>query len=184
MRKPTCQYLDKPPTFEEFNKIIKSAKSHKTGRDILSVEILKYAPSKMLKLSVYQIILRIWEDLQIPDSFLEHILCSIYKKGDKSLCENQRGISLMSHVCKIFSLLLEKHLEKYFESIGIFPESQCAFRRNRSTVDMMFTARLLQQACLEKQITLFLAFLDITKAHDSVGRQTLWKILEALGLPH
>ena len=41
MRKPTCQYLDEPPTFEEFNKIIKSAKNHKTGTDIQSVEILK-----------------------------------------------------------------------------------------------------------------------------------------------
>ena len=71
------------------NKIIKSAKNHKTWTGILSVEILKYASSKMLKLSVYQIIFRIWEDLQIPDSFLEHILSSIYKKGDKSLCENQ-----------------------------------------------------------------------------------------------
>lgn len=48
---------------------------------------------------------------------------------------------------------------------------------------MIFTAKLLQQSCREKQVALYMAFLDITKAYDSVDRQTLWKILEAIGIP-
>ena len=110
-------------------------------------------------------------------------MCSIFKKGDKRLCENQQGITLMSHPCKIFTRMLTKRAYKYCETINILPESQCAFRSNRSTVDMMFTAKLLQQSCREKEIALYLAFLDITKAYDSVDRETMWKILEIIGFP-
>ena len=79
--------------------------------------------------------------------------------------------------------MLTKRAYKYCETINILPESQCAFRSNRSTVDMMLTAKLLQQSCREKEIALYLAFLDITKAYDSVDRETMWKILEIIGFP-
>ena len=132
---------------------------------------------------IFQLILRIWENTQIPDSFLQLIMCSIFKKGDKRICENQRGITLMSHLCKIFTLMLTKRANGYCKNINILPESQCAFRSNRSTVDMIFTAKLLQQTCREKEIALYLAFLDITKAYDSVDRETMWKILQIIGFP-
>jgi hypothetical protein len=74
-------------------------------------------------------------------------------------------------------------LSKYCEEQGIFPESACGFRIERSTVDMLFVVKLLQQTCKEKNIPLYLAFLDITKAYDSVHRPTLWKILHAIGIP-
>lgn len=183
LRRPICMKLDEIPTAEEFIKVIKEAKNHKTGTDHISIEILKYATSKHLKPMIFQLFLRMWETLQIPDSFLQLIMCSIFKKGDKRLCENQRGITLMSHLCKIFTLMLTKRAYKYCETINILPESQCAFRSNRSTVDMMFTAKLLQQSCREKEIALYLAFLDITKAYDSVDRETMWKILEIIGFP-
>ena len=183
LRRPTCMELDQNPTPDEFYKTIKEAKNHKAGTDHLSVEILKYTSSKLLKPMIFQLILRIWENTQIPDSFLQLIMCSIFKKGDKRICENQRGITLMSHLCKIFTLMLTKRANGYCENINILPESQCAFRSNRSTVDMIFTAKLLQQTCREKEIALYLAFLDITKAYDSVDRETMWKILQIIGFP-
>ena len=91
--------LDQNPTPEEFNKTIKEAKSHKTGTDHLSVEILKYTSSKLLKPMIFQLILQIWESTQIPDSFLQLIMRSIFQEGDKRNCENQKGITLMSHLC-------------------------------------------------------------------------------------
>ena len=48
---------------------------------------------------------------------------------------------------------------------------------------MIFTAKLLQQTCREKEIALYLAFLDITKVYDSVDRETMWKILQIIGFP-
>ena len=48
---------------------------------------------------------------------------------------------------------------------------------------MILTAKLLQQHCREKQVALYLAFLDIAKVYDSVDRETLWKILCSIGIP-
>ena len=76
-----------------------------------------------------------------------------------------------------------QNLRLLCEEIAFLPESQCGFRKARNTVDMVFTAKVIQQSCREKQVPLYLAFLDIAKAYDSVHRQTLWKILEAIGIP-
>ena len=41
------------------------------------------------------------------------------------------------------------------------------FWADRSTIDMNFIDKALQQTCREKQIALYLTFLDIAKAYDS-----------------
>ena len=182
-RKPTCWELDEIPTYSEYLKALKSAKNHKSGTDCISVELLKYAESEKLNPAVYQILVKIWETCEIPDSFLQLILCSIPKKGDSTLCENHRGISLLAHISKVFTLLINTRVSNYVERQQIIPESQSGFRQNRSTSDMILTAKLLQQHCREKQVALYLAFLDIAKAYDSVDRETLWKILCSIGIP-
>jgi len=63
----------------------------------------------------------------------------------------------------------------------IMPESQCGFRRNRSTIDMVFVARLLQEKCCEQHSSLYPAFIDLTKAFDTVNRTLLWGILSKFG---
>ena len=63
------------------------------------------------------------------------------------------------------------------------PESQCGFRRARSTTDMIFVARLLQEKCREQHRDLFIAFIDLTKAFDTVKRYLLWQVLGKFGCP-
>lgn len=65
----------------------------------------------------------------------------------------------------------------------LLPESQCGIRRNRSTVYMVFAARQLQEKCREQQQDLFRAFIDLSKAFDTVKREILWKILLKFGCP-
>ena len=42
---------------------------------------------------------------------------------------------------------------------------------------MIFVARLLQDKCREQHRRLFFAFIDLTKAFDTVNRDLLWKVL-------
>ena len=44
------------------------------------------------------------------------------------MCENQRGISLLSHLCKALTRLCANRISQYCEKEGILPESQSAFR--------------------------------------------------------
>ena len=63
------------------------------------------------------------------------------------------------------------------------PESRCGFRSGRSTVDMIFSVRQLQEKCREQQQPLYLAFVDFTKAFDIVNRTGLFKLLEKIECP-
>ena len=65
----------------------------------------------------------------------------------------------------------------------VLSESQCGFRSGRSTIDMISTAKQLQQKCLEQQVGLYQVFIDLSKAFDTVNRGALWKILIKLGCP-
>lgn len=50
-------------------------------------------------------------------------------------------------------------------------------------MDMIFTARQLQEKCREQNKDLFAVFIDLTKAFDSVNRGGLWAILHQIGCP-
>ena len=63
------------------------------------------------------------------------------------------------------------------------PETQCGFRSNRGTVDMILVRRQIQEKCREQNMCLYAAFVDLTKAFDTVGRDGLGKILARLSCP-
>ena len=42
---------------------------------------------------------------------------------------------------------------------------------------MIFAARQIQEKCREQHQGLFMAFIDLSKAFDSVNREALWKVL-------
>ena len=65
----------------------------------------------------------------------------------------------------------------------VLPESQCGFRRGRSTIDMIFVAPQLQEKYCEQHQDLYLAFIALTKAFDRVNRELLWKILRKFSCP-
>ena len=102
-------------------------------------------------------------------------------KGDRSDCTNYRGISLPSLVGKLFSRVVLRRLQPLGERF--YPESQCGFRSQRSTVDMVFSLRQTQETCREQRKPLYIAFTDLTKAFDLVSRDDLFKILATIGCP-
>ena len=104
---------------------------------------------------------------------------TLYKnKGD---CNNYRGISLLSIVSKTFARVMLNRLQTLAECV--YPEAQCAFRAERSTIDMIFSLRQLQEECREQRHHLYIAFIDLTKAFDLVSRSGLFILLHRIGCP-
>ena len=99
------------------------------------------------------------------------------------MCENHRGISLLSVAGKILAKVLLNRLNEHLEQSGLLPESQCGFRKDRGTTDMIFTERQLQEKCQEQSMDLYMAFVDITKAFDTVIREGLWESMAKFGCP-
>ena len=48
---------------------------------------------------------------------------------------------------------------------------------------MIFTARQLQEKCQEQNVDLYMTFVDLTKASDTVSHEGLWKIMAKFGCP-
>ena len=69
---------------------------------------------------------------------------------------------------RVLLKVIAGRLSDYCERVNIPPEEQCAFRPLRSTVDMMFVVRRLQELARKKDTSLYLCFIDLTKAYDSV----------------
>ena len=88
----------------------------------------------------------------------------------------------MSIAGKVFARILLNRLSKHVTP-EIVPESQCGFRPNRSTIDMIFSLRQTQEKCIEQDQPLYIVFVDFTKAFDTVGRTGLWQLLRKYGCP-
>jgi hypothetical protein len=85
---------------------------------------------------IHKLITSISNKEEMPGQWKESIIVPIHKKGDKTDCNNYRGISLLSTSYKILSNILISPLSPYIdEMIG---DHQCGFRRNRSTTDPIF----------------------------------------------
>ncbi|VDM05479.1 unnamed protein product, partial [Schistocephalus solidus] len=124
-----------------------------------------------------------WRQGQVPQDFKDATIVHLYKrKRKRQLCGNHRGITLLNIAGKIFARILLNHLNGHLEP-GLLPESQCGFRRQCRTTDMIFAARQLQEKCQEMRTHLYTTFVDLTKAFDTVNRDGLWKVMRKFGCP-
>ena len=73
--------------------------------------------------------------------------------------------------------ILLNRLNVYLDQAGPIPESQCGLRNDRVTIDMIFTARQLQKKCKEQNVDLYMTFVDLSKAFETVSRGGLCKII-------
>ena len=107
------------------------------------------------------------------------IITLFANKGDRSDCNNYRGICLLRIVGKVYARVVLVRLQVLAERL--YPETQCSLRSKRSTVGMIFSIRQLQEKCREQQMPLYIAFIDLTKAFDLVSRQGLFQLLKKIG---
>ena len=105
------------------------------------------------------------------------------KKKDRTECGSYRSISLVAHAGKILLKIIARHPSQHCERMGALPEEQSVSRPNRSITDIMFVIRRLQELARKKQIPLYICFIDLTKAYDSVDRTLLWTVLARFGVP-
>ena len=119
----------------------------------------------------------------MPQQCNDAIIMVLNKMKNRTECCNYRCISLVAHAGKILLMIIARSLSEYCERVGILPEEQSGFRPNRSTTDMMFVVRRLQELAREKRIPLYVCFIDFTEAYDSVDRTLFWTVLVRFGVP-
>ena len=97
-------------------------------------EMVKVCCDELLVYLV-QLFSSVWESKVVPKDWPDALLVPVPKKGDLSLCDNWRGISLLDVVGKVFAKVIQQHLRAVVEEV--VADSQCGFRCNCS-IDMIF----------------------------------------------
>jgi len=88
-----------------------------------------------------------------------------------SVCDNWRGISLLDVMGKLFARILNDRLQTVVEDF--VADSQCGFRVGRGCIDIIFCVRQIVENTFEHCSKVFLLFIDLRKAYDSVPRLAL-----------
>ena len=104
-------------TIEELCLAINWTKNNKApGPDGIPAEIFKVG-GQMLALKLRQLFLKVWENEDLPPDLKNANIVTIFKKGDKSVCGNYRGISLLSIAGKILARILLNRLLPIAEEV-------------------------------------------------------------------
>ena len=135
----TAELLVPEPSTAEVELANDKLKRHKLpGIDQIPAELIK-AGVRTICLEIYKLITSIWKKEKLPEEWKESIVIPIHKKGDKTGCNNYRGIPLSPNTYKILSNILFSRLIPYAKEI--IGDHQCGFRRNRSSIDHIFCIR-------------------------------------------
>ena len=174
--------MDVPPSFSEVHDASRQfSRDKRSGKDGIPSEVfLAGGPYLIRKLT--ELLTVIWKKGEVPQDFKDASIISLFKKGQRYLCDNYRGISLLSVAGKILARVIINRINSNLTDL-VYSESQCGFRKGRGTTDMVFCLRQLQEKSREHRTPLYMAFIDLTKAFDTVSREALWIVLEKLGVP-
>ena len=118
-------------------------------------------------------------DGKVPNDWAESFIVCLYKgKGDALDRGNNRGLKLTEQAMKI----LERIVDGLIRQVVSIDDSQFGFVPGRGTTDAIFVVRQLQEKYLAVNKRLYMAFVDLEKAFDSVPRKVIWWALRKLGV--
>ncbi|CAB1104535.1 unnamed protein product [Ectocarpus sp. CCAP 1310/34] len=123
------QRLGDVPELEEVARATKGLKNWKARRhDFLPVELFKIDDDEPFVLGQLDTILvKVWNGEDIPREWIDATIKMLSKKGDRSCCNNYRGIALLFHVGKVPIKIITNRLSAFCEANNILPEEQCRF---------------------------------------------------------
>ena len=112
---PCFPYLedgDAPPTRTEISDALLRLKNHKSpGIDGITNEQLKYGASGLMN-RLETLFSKVWEFETVPGDWTKGIVVIVPKKGDTSICSNNRGITLRSTVSKLYQIIILQRLNE------------------------------------------------------------------------
>ena len=125
----------------------------------------------------------VWHQREVPQRWRGAVIKVLHMKKDRTEGGSYRGISLVAHAGKVLLKIVAMRLSAYCEARNLLPEEQCGLRSHRLTTDMMFAVRRLQELGRKARVPLFLRFIDLQKAYDSVDCTLLWQVVARFGTP-
>ena len=140
-QQPFNAELDESPSAKEITKAMEQLRSDKAvGIDGIPPEFWKEGGPVLLS-KLHELFVCCWEQGKLPSDLRDAVIVTLFKnKGEKSDCSNYRGITLLFIAGKILARVLLNRFVLTLQKI-IYEKTQCGFRANMGTTDMVFVLR-------------------------------------------
>ena len=173
-------YLINPDiTYEEVSAAVDKSKLGKAYLEIPN-EALKNDRAKKLLHKLFSIC---FQNGLAPNDW---DFCDILpiEKNDKDprVPLNNRPISILCCVSKIYSAILTSRIQKHLIEFNLLAEEQNGFRAARSCIDHLFTLITILRNRKKEGKSTFLCYVDYKMAFDSVNRNLLFFRLLQFGI--
>ena len=169
--------LDDPINEYEVREQIANLKIDKAaGTDGIPPGVIKILPPTWI-MFITVLLNKLFLSSIYPQSWAIAKLFTIFKKGDKNLPSNYRGITIINCLAKLFDMILCKRLQLWFQPY----REQAGSQRGRGCLEHITTLRLITDFAAKRKIKLYIVFVDFAQAYDKVSRVVLFSILKRLG---
>ena len=167
---------------QEVNDILRNLKPFKaSGPDGISNRFLKEVATEISE-PLCDLFNASLSSSKFPSPWKLANVCAVYKKGDKSLVNNYRPISLLNTIEKVFERLVCKHIYNFLHSSNYFTAFQSGFIPGDSAVNQLTCLYDAFCKALDDGLDVRIVFFDISKAFDKVWHKGLLYKLKMAGI--
>ena len=176
-----CSHAGMHVTMSEVLEVVKDLPNRKSsGLDGLNGESLKYAdPLLCLLLSICYTCM--FKHSYMPQSMINSIIVPLVKNRCGNLTDknNYRPIALSSITSKVFEHIILLRLEEYLWTT----DNQFGFKSGHSTDLCIYALSELIEYFKSRSTSVYVAFLDASKAFDKISHWTLFRKLIDRNVP-
>ena len=131
---------------------------------------------------LYSICQQIWKTKQWPQDWKRSILISIPKKGSTKECSHHGTIAFNSHARKVMLRVLHARLQHSVNQE--LPDVQAWFIKGTRIRGQIGNIHWIMQKAREFQKSIYLCFINYTKAFDCVDHNKQWQALKEMGISY
>ena len=109
----------------------------------------------------------------LPLEWKHAIVTPLFKKGDNTVCDNFRGISVISPLAKLFEKIVSKQILNRFDKNKLFSKRQHGFKSNYSCETALQTLLDNWRENIDLKKIILTLFIDFKKAFDLINPKLL-----------
>ena len=175
------QIVNENFTPNEIHRAINSLKSNKSpGIDRIPAEFLKYCKDVLLD-DIQYLFNYIIDNQNFPELWAEGLRTPVYKNGDQYQPENYHGVTVLSILENVFEIAVCNRLIFVNEAFEKIDETNGAYLKGRRTSDNLFVLNGLIERQLILGKSLYICYVDFSKAFDLINRHILFYKIINLG---